>query len=135
MGGLKQTATGWVETDTVERVGKRRTADESVVEFWNDGSVTLTRLGFMYGRPARTREGIIKAIEANRLLAGEVSMYGNDELKKAVRTARAAVKQKKLPPLIHFRRKMAGVNGKHKLKSQSEQRRELKKYMKKNYGV
>ena len=135
MGGLTQTATGWVETDTVEVVARRKTSEGSVVEFWNDGSVTLTRLGFTQGRAPKSKDGKVKAIEANRILAGEISLYDNDEVRKAVKAARAAVKQKRLPPLIHFRRKMAGVKKEPKPASPREQRKAMARYMKEKYGA
>ena len=93
-----------------EIMATRSTFDGKTVQLWTDGSVTFGQLcTYVRGSGVATSpEGIRANVAACWLLAGEVAIYDADELPKAVKAARRAVRTMPELPLTYFREVMAG---------------------------
>lgn len=99
-------------------MARRRTYDGVAVLFWTDGGVTLG-MGFRIRGIGERRQSALRSayadalevrrdVEAAWLLAGEVEVYDAAELRRAIRVARQATRQRYFPALEYFRRRMAG---------------------------
>jgi len=89
-------------------IARRETLDGVAVEFWSDGAVT-GRMGVgFYGDRPRAMGNRGAYLRAVKILIEEVSLYDRRELRLLVRTARRAVCQTSLLPLVYLRRSMAG---------------------------
>lgn len=73
-------------------IAKRRTAQDSIVYLWPDGSLTWAFGRFVDGSPrARTPEQVERALSAGWLAMGDVELYDDAEVPQLIRAARWAV--------------------------------------------
>jgi hypothetical protein len=72
-------------------IARAYTHDNSLVEFWSDGSVT-GRFGVpSYAYPLRTRDNVRLAIEANWVVKKVLPVFDASSLKRLVHIARRAM--------------------------------------------
>jgi hypothetical protein len=92
-----------------EVLATRKSYDDQIVQFWSDGYVTKTHFGLGLKGIGAARNPTQQELDvrANWLLAEELCLYTTEELPKAVKAARKAVRQSKLPPISYFRKAMA----------------------------
>lgn len=74
---------------TTSVIARRRTAQDSIVCLWSDGSLTWALGRYIKGSPcARTAAQVSVALAAGWLVLGDIDLYNDDELEGLVRAAR-----------------------------------------------
>ncbi len=70
-------------------IATRKTAQDTIVHLWPDGSLTWAMGRYIDGSPhARTKEQIEKALAAGWLALGEIELYDDSEVPDLIRAAR-----------------------------------------------
>jgi len=95
-------------------IATRKTAQDTIVHLWPDGSLTWAMGRYIEGSPnARTPEQIRKALAAGWLVLGEVEIYDDDEVPALIKAARWAADRGSSPAemrkRLHERKPMKPV--------------------------
>jgi hypothetical protein len=96
---------------TEHRIARRQTADGHDVLLYSDGSIYGTMGIGRSGAAPRDPRKLGAYLAAAWLLADEVCMYDEAEIRTLVVTARRAVQQTAMPALAYLRRAMARATG------------------------